>query len=154
MPAVVLRTCLVASATAPITSHSNSLAGGYILGDSAYPLHPWLLPPYRQTPAFQPWMQMCNTAHSKQGVAVEGAFGILRGRFQRLYYIDVGSVQHAVEIVVAACVLDNMATRCCDTAEELAGTDSGTDVSPTDCGDDGDTSAMASSLRDRLAQAL
>ncbi|KAH9378658.1 hypothetical protein HPB48_008373 [Haemaphysalis longicornis] len=99
-------------------------------------------------------MQVFNTVHSKQRVAVEGAFGILKDRFQRLHYIDLASVQHAVEIVVAACVLHNMAMRCCDTPEELAGTDSGTDVAPTDCGCDGDKSAMASSLRDRLAQAL
>lgn len=123
------------------------------MGDSAYPLLPWLLPPYRQTPAFQPWMQAFNNVHSKQRVVVEGAFGILKGRFQRLHFIDVASVQHAVEIVVAACVLHNMAMRCCDLPEELAGTDSGTDVSPTDC-DDGGTSTMASSLRDRLAQDL
>lgn len=124
------------------------------MGDSAYPLLPWLLPPYRQTPCFQPWMQAFNYVHSRQRVAVEGAFGVLKARFQRLLYIDVASIQNAVEIVVAACVLHNIAKRCCDTLEELESTDSGTDVSPTDSGDDGETSAMASTLRDSLAQGL
>ncbi|KAH9383244.1 hypothetical protein HPB48_024361 [Haemaphysalis longicornis] len=89
-------------------------------------------------------MERFNNTHRRQRVVVEGAFGILKDRFQRLQYIDVASVEHVVEIVIAACVLHNIARRCCDTIDSLQETASGTDVSPTYPGDVGETSVVAS----------
>lgn len=79
--------------------------GGYLLGDAAYPLLSWLLPPYRPAANWQPWMSTFNKVHCKQRVVVEGAFGILKARFQRLLSIDVTDIEQAVHIVLGACVL-------------------------------------------------
>ncbi|KAH8027133.1 hypothetical protein HPB51_002287 [Rhipicephalus microplus] len=93
--------------------------GGYLLGDAAYPLLPWLLPPYRHvTSSWQPWMSKFNHVHSKQRVVVEIAFGLLKGRFRRVDKIDVNSIPQAVETVMAACVLHNLARRHADIFED------------------------------------
>ncbi|XP_037564034.1 putative nuclease HARBI1 [Dermacentor silvarum] len=130
--------------------------GGYLLGDAAYPLTTWLLPPYRQTTAnWQPWMTAFNYAHSKQRVVIEGAFGILKARFQRLLWIDVGSIKQAVQIVLAACVLHNKARRCGDFVEDLEASDSGTDVSSAEPAEGDDAPALsAAAFRDSIAQSL
>ncbi|KAK8771933.1 hypothetical protein V5799_024824 [Amblyomma americanum] len=130
--------------------------GGYLLGDAAYPLLSWLLPPYRQsTTNWQPWMTAFNNAHSRQRVVVEGSFGLLKARFQRLLYIDVARISQAVHIVLAACVLHNKARRRGDAMEMLEEVDSGTNVSPTEPADDDEECAVsAGTLRDSVAQRL
>ncbi|KAH7964276.1 hypothetical protein HPB51_027487 [Rhipicephalus microplus] len=93
--------------------------GGYLLGDAAYPLLLWLLPPYRHvTSSWQPWMSKFNHVHSRQRFVVETAFGLLKGRFRRVDKIDVNSIPQAVEIVMAACVLHNLARRHADIFED------------------------------------
>ncbi|KAL3216398.1 hypothetical protein MRX96_033094 [Rhipicephalus microplus] len=93
--------------------------GGYLLGDATYPLLPWLLPPYRHvTSSWQPWMSKFNHVHSKQRVVIEITFGLLKGRFRRLDKIDVNSIPQAVEIVMTACVLHNLARRHAEVFED------------------------------------
>ncbi|KAL3210073.1 hypothetical protein MRX96_037386 [Rhipicephalus microplus] len=129
--------------------------GGYVLGNAAYPLLPWLLLPYRHvTSSWQPWMSKFNHVHSKQRVAIEIAFGLLKGRFRRLDKVDVNSIPQAVEIVMAACVLHNLARRHADVFEhsDIANSDLGIFSSePVDV-DHKPTSAAR--LRDRLAQSV
>ncbi|KAL1479123.1 hypothetical protein MTO96_052122 [Rhipicephalus appendiculatus] len=130
--------------------------GGYLVGDAAYPLKMWLLPSYRHTTAkWEPWMTAFNYAHTRQRVVIEQAFGILKARFQRLYHIDVGSIKQAVQIVLASCVLHNMARRCGDIVEDLEVSDSGTDVSSAEPAEGDDTpSRSAAAFRDGIAQSL
>ncbi|XP_075740004.1 uncharacterized protein LOC119185193 [Rhipicephalus microplus] len=105
--------------TTEVITADFKFAGGYLLGDAAYPLLPWLLPPYRHvTSSWQPWMSKFNHVHSKQRVVVEIAFGLLKGRFRREDKIDVNSIPQTVEIVMAACVLHNLARRHADIFED------------------------------------
>uniref|UniRef100_A0A8C2JJH1 Putative nuclease HARBI1 n=1 Tax=Cyprinus carpio TaxID=7962 RepID=A0A8C2JJH1_CYPCA len=81
---------------------------GIILGDSAYPLLPWLMTPFlaATTPA-----QACfNTAHCKTRCAIERLNGVLKRRFACLNYLRV-EPQGACNIILACIVLHNIATR-------------------------------------------
>ncbi|KAH7968342.1 hypothetical protein HPB52_007950 [Rhipicephalus sanguineus] len=140
----------------PLTAAiSASLDRGCLIGDSAYPLMPWLLPPYRQCGAsWQPWMETFNAAHCRQRVVIEGAFGLLKTRFQRLMYVDVAVIPQTVDIVMAACVLHNIASRSGDDVDDEQPVDHDADVSSKEAESGAVTSVLAKTVRDTVAQAL
>ncbi len=81
---------------------------GVILGDSAYPLLPWLMTPFltANTPA-----QACfNTAHCRARCAIERLNGVLKRRFACLNYLRA-EPQKACNITLACIVLHNIATK-------------------------------------------
>ncbi|XP_049267550.1 uncharacterized protein LOC119377433 [Rhipicephalus sanguineus] len=128
---------------------------GYLLGDAAYPLLPWLLPPYQHvTSTWQPWMSTFNRVHCKQRVVVEIAFGLLKGRFRRLEKIDVNSIPQAVEIVMAACVLHNLARRHADILDDMDTANGDIGVFSSEPVKTDEPSAMAATLRNRVAQSI
>ncbi|KAK3083318.1 hypothetical protein FSP39_019317 [Pinctada imbricata] len=57
--------------------------GGWLLGDSGYPLKDWLLTPFI-SPANRK-QQSYNTAHGKTRAVVERTFGVLKSRFRCLH---------------------------------------------------------------------
>ncbi|KAH7953577.1 hypothetical protein HPB49_010300 [Dermacentor silvarum] len=129
--------------------------GGYLIGDCAYPLLVWLQTPYRQCGAsWQPWMEAFNATHCKQRVVIEGAFGLLKARFRRLAYVDVATIPQAVDIVMAACVLHNIASRSGDAVDDEEQVDSGTNVLYNDPDSGVEASVLATTVRDTIAQAL
>ncbi|XP_064475755.1 uncharacterized protein LOC135389651 [Ornithodoros turicata] len=84
-------------------------------GDSAYPLLPWLLTPYKNIgQALPSWQKKYNFVHSQQRVTIEHAFGMLKQRFRRLYYVDADSIHQVCLVVMGACVLHNMCTEADD----------------------------------------
>ncbi|KNE86487.1 hypothetical protein PSTG_20152, partial [Puccinia striiformis f. sp. tritici PST-78] len=54
-----------------------------ILGDSGYPLEPWLLTPYKNTTQNSP-ESLFNSQFTKARCCVENVFGVLKGRFRCL----------------------------------------------------------------------
>ncbi|KAH8029956.1 hypothetical protein HPB51_006162 [Rhipicephalus microplus] len=129
--------------------------GRYLLGDAAYPLLPWLLAPYRHvTSSWQPWNSKFNHVHSKQRVVIEIAFGLLKGRFRRLDKIDVNSIPQAVEIVMAACVLHNLARRHGNVFEDSDIANSDLGIFSSEPVDVDHKPTLAARLRDHLAQSV
>uniref|UniRef100_A0A3Q1ESG2 Putative nuclease HARBI1 n=1 Tax=Acanthochromis polyacanthus TaxID=80966 RepID=A0A3Q1ESG2_9TELE len=79
-----------------------------ILGDSAYPLLPWLMTPFFA--ATTPAQARFNTAHCKTRCAIERLNGVLKRRFTCLNYLRV-EPQGACNIILACIALHNIATR-------------------------------------------
>ncbi|XP_077535431.1 uncharacterized protein LOC144147223 [Haemaphysalis longicornis] len=100
-------------------------------------------------------MSTFNTAHSRQRVAIERAYGLLKARFQRLLYVDVASIGFTVDIVLAACVLHNIAGRAADAMdEEDVDLDSAADTLSPDSPQEQETTGQAAALRDNIARSL
>ena len=80
----------------------------HVIGDSAFPLREFLMVPYKQTgQAMTPLMKSFNKKLSCTRVVVEQAFGDLQNRFRRCLDIH-GSIAHAVDCIVASCVIHNI----------------------------------------------
>uniref|UniRef100_A0A8D8TFT5 Nuclease HARBI1 n=1 Tax=Cacopsylla melanoneura TaxID=428564 RepID=A0A8D8TFT5_9HEMI len=79
----------------------------HILGDSAYPLKPWLLVPYKDFGHLTRQQRNYNYLHSKTRVVIENAFGLLKNRWQKCQKITTKDPKTAWDIVAACCVLHN-----------------------------------------------
>ena len=81
----------------------------YLVGDSAYPLSRWLQKPYPEGTRDPSEIQF-NKQLSAARVKVECAFGILKGRWRILSFIEEASVARVskiIVIIVACAVLHN-----------------------------------------------
>ncbi|XP_046408526.1 protein ANTAGONIST OF LIKE HETEROCHROMATIN PROTEIN 1-like [Ischnura elegans] len=80
----------------------------FIIGDSAYPSLQWLVPPFKDNGALSPQHLEFNFLHSSTRMVVEKAFGLLKGRFRRLKYLEISNIQMMTKIVLSCCVLHNI----------------------------------------------
>lgn len=81
--------------------------GHHILGDSAYTLSTELLTPYRDNGHLSPEQKKYNTEHSRTRAYIERAFGLLKGKFGRLKYLELHNIDEVSVMICAACVLHN-----------------------------------------------
>ena len=78
-----------------------------LLGDSAYPLLPTLLVPYRDNGHLTARQSKFNTIHSSTRSIIERAFGRLKGMFRRLKGIECTYPVNSLHIIEASFVLHN-----------------------------------------------
>lgn len=80
----------------------------FLIGDSAYPSTEWLVPPFRDNGHLSANQKEFNFRHSSTRIAVEHAFGLLKGRFRRLQHFENNNILFISKCVVASCVLHNI----------------------------------------------
>lgn len=79
----------------------------HVVADGAYPLREWLMTPYRDNGHLSERQRNFNNKLSANRVVIERAFGLLKGRFRRLNFIDA-EVKTAVQIIMCAAILHNI----------------------------------------------
>ena len=80
----------------------------HIIGDSAYPLSPYLLTPYRETGNLTRYQQNYNFRHSSTRMTIERAFGHMKGRFHCLQFFPSPDIAFICKSVISCCVLHNI----------------------------------------------
>ena len=79
------------------------------IGDTAYPLKPWILTPYKDTGCLTRQQQHYNFIHSSTWMVVERSLALLKNRFWKLKTsMLVPKIKDVPVVVVAACVLHNI----------------------------------------------
>lgn len=90
----------------------------FLIGDSAYPLMNWIVPPFRDTGNLSARQKAFNIMLSSTRVVVENAIGLLKARFRRLmFFTENTDLGLCVQIIVAACVLHNA---CLDHQDDIS----------------------------------
>ncbi|XP_065196198.1 putative nuclease HARBI1 [Sycon ciliatum] len=94
-----------------VANHQNVLfpLQTYIIGDSAYPLHQWLMVPVKQHGPGPTQTQMTyNDVHASTRKVVERAFPLLRCRWRKLQFVDLDIPEDYPKLIIACCVLHNV----------------------------------------------
>ncbi|CAB5135540.1 unnamed protein product [Rhizophagus irregularis] len=77
----------------------------YLLGDSAYPISPFLIPPFKDPSSRK--HKKFNQFHSCHRVVIENTFGRLKARFRTLKDLDIKMVKMGVLFTCCAIILHN-----------------------------------------------
>ena len=79
----------------------------HILGDSAYALQLNVMTPFRDNGHLNDIQKKYNKLHSSTRSVVERAFGLLKGKFRRLKYLDMVLLKDIPKVITTACALHN-----------------------------------------------
>ena len=92
----------------PYINLNGVSVGPLIVGDSAYPIFPWLLKPYQNVRNLDPTKVQFNTVLSKIRVIVERALGVLKGRWRCLRKELEILTENVPGTIAACCILHNI----------------------------------------------
>jgi len=70
--------------------------------------------PFRDNGLLDNRKKKFNKALSSARVAIERSFGLLKGRFRRLKFLDMRRVDLIPQVIIACCVLHNICIDCGD----------------------------------------
>ncbi|XP_044764703.1 putative nuclease HARBI1 [Coccinella septempunctata] len=86
-----------------------NITGDYhLLGDSAYPNATNLITPYRDNGHLTRQQRHFNYLHSATRVHIEQSFGLLKGRFRILKFVNIYKTETIPNNIIACCVLHNI----------------------------------------------
>lgn len=85
----------------------NLQANFHLLGDSAYPMSTNLPTPYRDNGHLTLEEKRFNNSHSSTRVDIERTFGLLKGKFRKLKFLDMRNVEDIPSIIITCCALNN-----------------------------------------------
>ncbi|KAJ8928698.1 hypothetical protein NQ314_018708 [Rhamnusium bicolor] len=81
---------------------------GKIIGDKAYPVLAWCIPPFINRGNLTDAQTYFNKVHASCRSVIERSWALLFGRFRRLRYIDTNLYQLIPSTIIAAFVLHNI----------------------------------------------
>lgn len=88
----------------------------FILGDSAYPCTSFLITPFKDNGHLTRRQRRFNYFQSSIRVVIEQAFGILKGKFRRLRYLNMKRIDLIPTVITACCILHNV---CLEEGDEV-----------------------------------
>ena len=103
--------------TEPTTDSNGQEIGPYLVGDSAYPMSPWLIKPYPEGTRDRDEIRF-NKELSSARVKVECAFGMLKSRWRVLMKRFDSNIEFAIKCTIACAVLHNICIRLGDEWED------------------------------------
>ncbi|XP_039311944.1 protein ALP1-like [Solenopsis invicta] len=80
----------------------------FIIGDKAYPVLTWCIPPYIDRGQLTGAQKKFNTILSSKQSVIERAFALLKGRFRRLKFLDMNVDEIIPHVIIACTVLYNI----------------------------------------------
>lgn len=81
--------------------------GSHLLDDLAYRLSTYLLVGFKNAGQLTPQQQNFNHKLSQLRASIENAFGLLKGRFRRLKFVETVRLDLIVLLTITACILHN-----------------------------------------------
>lgn len=90
--------------TTPAMFVNNS----HMLGDLAYPLRQHLLVGFKNHGRLTAKEMKYNRTLSSARSTIERAFGLLKGRWRRLKYLNMSTVEFIPAVILACCILHNI----------------------------------------------
>lgn len=122
----------------------------WLLGDSGYPLKPYLMTPYK-SPSYGSAQHTFNQKHTLARNIVERTIGVLKSRFRCLQNTLPYSPSKVVTIVNVCCALHNICSHYGVTlAEEILTDPTDGDLEP----EEDENNIAASIIRDNIARSL
>lgn len=88
----------------------------YIIGDKAYPILTWCIPPFIDRNNLLEYQVMFNTAHAQTRQVIERSFALLFGRLRRLQYLDMNRTDLIPAVIIGCCVIHNI---CLERVDDL-----------------------------------
>jgi len=79
----------------------------YIVGDSGFGLDYWLMVPVKETRTLDEKEEFYNTVHASNRNIIERSFGLLKGRFRKLQYIDMNNLAKLAALIKATILIYN-----------------------------------------------